>query len=230
MNRLSVNPIVIVLTVLCAHTPVFSQVSIFSTDDLQSAINDHSLTFDFILIDVRDSADLSGGVIASKYCRPYHFSWNTGDFKNLFHSIPTDFPVMVYDQTGALAMQAAKMLVDSGYTIVAAIAGGVNAYEGDLEDMTYLNVSGQLPQPSYFGDLSPVVHHGNNSHAIRPTGNTTQPSQQLFVTLLGRAVPHSAAGSYSHGIILFTERPCAGKRLAGFREFRNRSAAPPSQK
>ena len=134
-----------------------AEVTLMPADYLQEMISDHTVDFDFILIDVRDDIEVEGGIIASKYCKPYHMSWNTGVLSEKYTLLPKTTAIVVYCRSGSRSLQAANFLLEKGFTQVASITGGINSYTGTLSDSTEFKPLEVLPTPSYLGDTSTSV-------------------------------------------------------------------------
>lgn len=141
--------------------------TLMPADNLQEMITDHTVDFDFILIDVRDDFEVESGIIASRYCKPYHMSWNDGNLQQWYSQLPQDMPLVVYCRSGNRSLEAANFLVEKGFTQVASVAQGINSYKGALSDSTELKPLSALPEPSYLGDTTTsVLRIPRKQHAI----------------------------------------------------------------
>jgi rhodanese-related sulfurtransferase len=150
--------------------------------DLQAGITSRSIPNDFILIDVRDSNEVATGIIASDYCKPYHMSWNSGQFNNKFNLLPKNVRIIIYCRSGSRSNQAAAKLLENGYDSVGSMTGGINTYQGTKVDSTNFKPLSKLPEPSYFGTSS--------TKSIKPGFRITVPAEtrrQQF-TLQGRVM------------------------------------------
>jgi rhodanese-related sulfurtransferase len=162
--------------ILGAVTPI-------SPADLDSAITKHTLNYDFILIDVRDYREVAGGIIASGYCKPYHMSWNSGEFNNNMQLLPKNVRIIVYCESGNRSSKAALKLVNAGYELVGSMTGGTGSYKGNLADSTEFKPLSKLPEASYFGTLTAVSRKDPQFRIVVPTNE----KRQQF-TLQGRTI------------------------------------------
>ena len=161
--------------------------TLMPADNLQEMITDHTVDFDFILIDVRDDIEVESGIIASRYCKPYHMSWNDGNLQQWYSQLPQDMPLVVYCRSGNRSLQAANFLVEKGFTQVASMAQGINSYKGALSDSTELKPFSALPEPSYLGDTTTsMIRIPQKLQAVIITDPAT--SRRRF-NLQGRSLP-----------------------------------------
>ena len=120
-----------------------------SADTLQKWIT-VGTTFDFILIDIRDTSELAA-VIATDVCRPYHLSLREGAFGANMDKLPKDAHIFLYCARGNRSGTAGQLLVDSGYVSVYHLVGGFNGW-GSRQTMPASSVKppSELPSPSMF--------------------------------------------------------------------------------
>lgn len=101
--------------------------------------------FDFILIDVRTSAETSM-VIGNAACKPYNLAWPE-QFKAEVARIPKDQAVVVYCRSGGRSGAAAAYLNDEGFTLVYD-AGGILTWSGSTIPGSEIKPASLLPEPS----------------------------------------------------------------------------------
>lgn len=78
------------------------------------------------------------------------------------------------------------MLSDSGFLVVGAVIGGVNAYKGTLNDTTDFKPVSLLPQPSYYADTTAVLmRHRKPLASFIPASS----KQTTVFNLRGQKVP-----------------------------------------
>jgi rhodanese-related sulfurtransferase len=118
-----------------------------SADTLEKWIT-AGTSFDFILIDIRDTSELTA-VIASDACRPYHLSWREGVFVSDMNKLPKNAHIFLYCARGNRSGTAGQLLVDSGYVSVYHLVGGFNGW-GSRQTMPPSSVKppSELPAPS----------------------------------------------------------------------------------
>jgi rhodanese-related sulfurtransferase len=107
-------------------------------------------TFDFILIDVRDSStELSlTGVIATAQCRPYNFSYNRGVFDRLIPQLPKQAHIVLYCRTGVRSGICATKLDSAGFSYVYSLKAGFNGWNGPKDSISRVLPASNLPSPS----------------------------------------------------------------------------------
>ncbi len=113
----------------------------------QSALKEYltkGAPFDFILIDIRSSAEVSAA-IGSQTCKPYNLEWPE-QFMREVARIPKDQPIIVYCRSGSRSRRAAAYLNDNGYTRVYD-AGGIMTWDGPTVPPKDLNPVSLLPAP-----------------------------------------------------------------------------------
>jgi rhodanese-related sulfurtransferase len=79
----------------------------------------------FILIDVRTPEEYQQGALANAGNIDFYAS----DFKDKLAELPKGFPVYVYCRSGGRSANAAKVLVEMGYTEVHNLKGGYLAWK-----------------------------------------------------------------------------------------------------
>ena len=158
----------------------------FDPENLLTTISGHDVDYDFILLDIRDDWELAKGVIASRYCRPYHLSWAAGELQEQYRLLPDTVCILIYSQTGApQTIDAANFLAANGYPCLGCLNGGVRMYEtvGELRDSAEIKPLSLLPQPSYFGDTTGVMSAKPRFH-VEPRSD----ARRYCFTLQGRAL------------------------------------------
>jgi len=155
-------------------------------------------TFDFLLIDVRDTSELTS-VIATDLCRPYNLSWNQGAFKSTLSKLPKTANYVLYCKTGGRSGMASQMLVDSGYFSVYSLTGGMNGWTGPTKTSASLKPASDLPAPSMLKATVGIVSAGVQSNrAINLIGTS-------------RALIISAPLAEGHQLVIFDLQ---GRRVA----------------
>jgi rhodanese-related sulfurtransferase len=104
-------------------------------------------SFDFLLIDVRDSSEMDT-IIATETCRPYHLSYNQGIFQSTVSKLPKAVSIMLYCEHGGRSAAAAQMLDTSGFSSVYYMQGGFLSWAGPTGPYSYLKPTSALPAPS----------------------------------------------------------------------------------
>jgi rhodanese-related sulfurtransferase len=100
---------------------------------------------DFILIDVRSSAEIEAAIGADA-CKPYNLEW-PDQFQKEALKIPKDQKVIVYCRSGARAANAAAFLDSKGYTNIYN-AGGFMTWAGPTIPPSEIKATALLPEPS----------------------------------------------------------------------------------
>jgi rhodanese-related sulfurtransferase len=103
--------------------------------------------FDFLLIDVRDSSEMSG-IIATDGCRPYHLSYNQGVFSGNISNLPKTVAIVLYCASGHRSGLAAAKLDSAGFSSVYSLTGGFGSWTGPKKPYSYLKPVSDLPAPS----------------------------------------------------------------------------------
>lgn len=101
--------------------------------------------FDFILIDVRSSEEISTA-IGNVACKPYNLAWPE-QFKNEVAKIPKDQAIIVYCRSGGRSRSAAAYLNAEGYARVYD-AGGFLTWDGPTVPASDIKPVSLLPEPS----------------------------------------------------------------------------------
>ena len=120
-------------------------------------------TFDFLLIDVRDSSQLTS-IIVTNVCKPYNLSWNQGVFKSTLVKMPKTANYVLYCQSGGRSGMAGQMLTDSGYGSVYSLTGGMNGWTGPTKTSASLKPDSDLPAPSMLKAPAGVLWAGARSN------------------------------------------------------------------
>lgn len=118
--------------------------------------------FDFMLIDVRDTSELTS-VIATDACRPYHLSWTQGVFATSLSRLPKTANLVLYCGLGIRSGIAGQLLVDSGYVSVYALIGGMNDWTGPTKTSAAVKPFSDLPAPSMLKTSARVFWEGAGS-------------------------------------------------------------------
>jgi rhodanese-related sulfurtransferase len=101
--------------------------------------------FDFILIDVRGSNEITAA-IGNAACAPYNLEW-PDQFQNETDKIPKDQNIIIYCRSGARTTNAAAYLSSNGYKNVYN-AGGFMTWTGPTIPPSEMKSVSQLPEPS----------------------------------------------------------------------------------
>jgi rhodanese-related sulfurtransferase len=101
--------------------------------------------FDFILIDVRSSEEISA-VIGNAACKPYNFAWPV-QFQQECERIPKNRTVIVYCRSGGRSAMAAAYLTNNGFTDVHN-AGGFITWKGPTIPTSEIKPASLIPEPS----------------------------------------------------------------------------------
>jgi len=188
----------------------------FTGEELETIITTHALDFDFILIDIRDDMEVASGIIASEYCKPYHFSWNMGDFDEHYNEIPKDLAVIVYCRSGSRARSAVSVLSNAGFETIGTLGGGINAYGGTLEDSTEFKPLSDFPEPSYFGTLTNQVAKPSFYRATR----ISQKNPLLYtVTLAGKVVAAGKNNDLLPAVLISRYQVSSERSITGLRTY-----------
>jgi rhodanese-related sulfurtransferase len=172
MKTFKIIPVLFLLIVLSISNANAALKNI-SADTLAGWIT-FGTTFDFFLIDVRDSSQLTS-IIATNVCKPYNLSWNQGVFKSSLSKMPKTANYVLYCQSGSRSAMAAQMLVDSGYVSVYALTGGMNGWTGPTKTSASLKPVSDLPAPSMLMASAGVLWAGTRSNRaiyLRETSGT----------------------------------------------------------
>jgi rhodanese-related sulfurtransferase len=132
--------------------PVGSQAGYVTipADTLQKWITDGT-SFDFLLIDVRETSETNSGVIATDICKPYVLPWTSGVFTKTIKNLPKDTAIICYCATGHRSPLAAQQLIDSGFVKVYSLNGGFTGWGSrPTKPASETKSINQLPEPSMF--------------------------------------------------------------------------------
>jgi len=116
----------------------------FTQQTLQDFL-ENSAPFDFVLIDVRSTPEVTAG-IGSNSCRPYNLAW-PAQFQQEIGRIPKDLAIIVYCAGGNRSRQAAAYLREAGYTNVYD-AGGFLTWDGPTVPPSGIKPASALPEPA----------------------------------------------------------------------------------
>jgi phage shock protein E len=132
------------LIALMAVGICYGAVTQLSQDKLKDYLA-NGAPFDFILIDVRSSEEITEA-IGNAACKPYNLAW-PDQFQNEALKIPKDQTVIIYCRSGARANSAAAFLDSNGYKNVYN-AGGFMTWTGPTVPPSEMKPIPQLPEPS----------------------------------------------------------------------------------
>jgi rhodanese-related sulfurtransferase len=132
------------LIVLLAVGICFGAATPLSQDMLKEYLT-KGAPFDFILIDVRASQEISAA-IGNAACTPYNLEW-PDQFQKEAASIPKDQNVIIYCRSGSRATAAAGYLTSNGYKNVYN-AGGFMTWTGPTIPPSEMKPASKLPEPS----------------------------------------------------------------------------------
>lgn len=204
---------IIMTTFLIVIASFFNAVAVvteFTGAEIEEIITSHSLDFDFIMVDIRDDMEVESGIIASEYCKPYHLSWNFGDFREHYNDIPKDVAIVVYCRSGSRARSAVSLLANEGYETIGTLQGGINTYTGELKDSSELKPITDLPLPSYVGELTIA----SIKPAVRQKMDVSRAEPLLYtVTLSGKVIGIGRNGNYTPAVRLNCYRSSAEKSI-----------------
>jgi rhodanese-related sulfurtransferase len=116
-----------------------------ATQQLLKSYLEKGAPFDFILVDVRGSEEVTTA-IGSAECKPYNFEW-PAQLKEFSEKIPKNTPVFVYCRSGGRSARAAGFLRESGFTQVYD-AGGILTWTGPTVPSAEIKPASSLPAPS----------------------------------------------------------------------------------
>jgi rhodanese-related sulfurtransferase len=116
-----------------------------SNQELLRTYLEKGAPFDFILIDLRGSGEITSAIGNAK-CKPYNLEWPE-QFKKVCGKIPKDTAVFVYCQSGGRSARAAGYLKEIGFTRVYD-AGGIRTWTGPTVPPADTKSESFLPEPS----------------------------------------------------------------------------------
>jgi phage shock protein E len=137
--RLKIFAALVAITAIC-----FGAVNPISQEALINYL-EKGAPFDFILIDVRGSNEISEA-IGNAACQPYNLAWPE-EFQKETAKIPKDQAVIIYCRSGARAANASAYLEANGYTRVYN-AGGFLTWTGPKIPPSQIKPASLLPEPS----------------------------------------------------------------------------------
>jgi rhodanese-related sulfurtransferase len=195
MKTFKIIPVLFLLIVLSISNTNAAVKNILA-DTLTTWIT-NGTTFDFLLIDVRDTSELTS-IIATDLCSPYNLSWNQGVFESSLSKLPKTANYVLYCKSGGRSGMAAQMLVDSGYGSVYALTGGMNGWTGPAKTSASLKPASDLPAPSMLKAPLGIIWTGGRSNRaidLKGTSGSLCISSPLvagqhpeFIDMLGRRV------------------------------------------
>jgi hypothetical protein len=189
MRRVALISVVIVLAIQRFAAGENGEVTLFTPDELEEAISADTIQYDFILLDVRDDSEVKNGIIATRYCKPYHMSWNFDELQQNYLLLPTEF------------------------TLVASITGGISQYPGELADSIEFKPWTKLPEPSYFSAAETRLA---GRKAVQPRINSSPAGYRHLVTLQGREVKWRPGFRYPPVFIVERTGNESAGRIEGF--------------
>jgi len=140
MNLMRLKMLIAVMAVgIC-----YGAVTPLSQDKLKDYLA-NGAPFDFILIDVRTSQEITAA-IGNAACKPYNLAW-PDQFQAEALKIPKDQTVIIYCRSGGRAANAAAFLINNGYTNVYN-AGGFMTWTGPTIPPSEIKPFSLLPAPS----------------------------------------------------------------------------------
>jgi rhodanese-related sulfurtransferase len=151
-----------------------SGVKQLSQDTLKNYLETKQAPFDFILLDVRGSGEISAA-IGNAECKPYNLAW-PNQFKLMAATIPKNVTIIIYCQTGGRSAQAVAFLDSVGYTNVYN-AGGFMTWNGPTVPPSEIKPASLLPELSF----------------IRKTGQSMIDIQRLMMLLRQPLQPFPSA-------------------------------------
>jgi rhodanese-related sulfurtransferase len=173
----------IIIAIFLFNRMILGGITPITPAEVEKTISEQTMDSNFFLIDVRDIDEVKNGIIASPYCKPYHMSFNSGEFEANFQRIPKTTPVIVYCRSGNRSNQAAAKMIDAGYAKVSSMTNGINSYAGKLADSTEFKPLSKLPEVSYFRTPVTVTRNSPRYRIVSPSGD-----RRLQFTLQGRVM------------------------------------------
>ncbi len=120
----------------------------------------------FILIDVRDSSEISS-VIGTSSCRPYNMSWNQGVLRAQHSLIPKAYAVVLYCASGHRSGAAAAFLDSLGFLRVHTLANGFGGWNGPTQAVSNLLPMSSLPAYSMVAASAAITARAGPSTLAR---------------------------------------------------------------
>ena len=159
-------------------------------------------SFDFILIDVRDSTELAASkIIANKSCYPYNFSLRSGAFASIVPELPKQMVIICYCAGGSRSATAAEKLDSAGFSTVYSLSGGFGGWSGPVDTAYHIKPKSALPAPSMLrtsvrqsafpaGRLIPIVL-SNRGNLLLINQRLAQPHTLQIINLDGKCLVQS---------------------------------------
>jgi rhodanese-related sulfurtransferase len=135
--------IVFIVIIQAAAAPV---VKTITADSLQKLLN-NGTSFDFLLIDVRETSELDS-VIATENCHPYNLPYTSHVINNTLSKLPKSIAIILYCQSGGRSANAARLLDSNGFTLAYSLAVGFSNWNGPVKAASFVKPTGDLPAPS----------------------------------------------------------------------------------
>ncbi len=143
MKSLKSFVLVFIVIIQAAAAPV---VKTITADSLQKLLN-NGTSFDFLLIDVRETSELSS-VIATETCRPYNLPYTSHVIDSNIAKLPKNVVIIVYCQSGSRSSNAVRLLDSNGFISAYSLIGGMSNWKGPTKPSSYLKPRSDLPAPS----------------------------------------------------------------------------------
>lgn len=100
--------------------------------------------FDFILIDLRETSELTT-IIGSENCGAYNFPYSSKVFDKIVQTLPKDTMIILYCASGNRSKQAAKEL-DNEFSNILSLTGGMNSWRGPTLPRNQIKSSDLFPE------------------------------------------------------------------------------------
>jgi rhodanese-related sulfurtransferase len=152
-------------TLLVFIASASSEIKTLSADSLQSLLN-NGTNYDFLLIDVRETSELTGGVIATENCHPYNLPYTMQVLYDNISKLPKTAVIILYCQSGVRSGKAESLLEDSGFTSAYSLVGGFSNWKGPTKASSDLKPLVDLPAPSMI-HTSAVLMRNASFHSSR---------------------------------------------------------------
>lgn len=169
----------------------------FPADIIRDSIIDaKKVSYDLILLDIRRADEVVQGIIASENCKPYHLIWGDPEWDAHYKDLPKDIPIIIYCRSGSRANSAITALKAEGYTMIATMKDGINAYNGTLADSSNFKPWSSLPSPSYTGisSVNRIVPYTRSTPARSTTiDQSRKPEKLQSYNLRGQKLPSTIA-------------------------------------
>jgi len=143
--------------------------------------------FDFLLIDVRESYELTT-IIGSDSCGAYNFPLNSGIFDEKIGSFPYDTAIVIYCASGSRSSTACSKLQSAGFSKLYHLKGGIYQFQGPTLPG---NLSRSVSDfPEVFCDQATSVFTLKNNI----TGHAARKQNLHSFNLQGRSCVNPSAG------------------------------------